>query len=206
MVEILWLGVLLGAGAAVSVGPIFVTILGEAATRGFGAALRVILGSATADAILLLPALVFAWVIAAVVRAEFWVGLAGAVFFAGLAVQAVREARRLWRDGQPTAARGWAFWKGVTGNLANPLTWTFWIATGTPTMMRAQQLAGRAGMAVFTVTWFAVASGLEAVIAYAVARSGRRVGRRGQGVFTGLSALLFAALAGLLLVRDVITR
>jgi threonine/homoserine/homoserine lactone efflux protein len=204
MGEILWLGVLLGAGAALSVGPIFVTILNEAATRGFGAAFRVILGSATADVILLLPALGFAWVIAAVAHAAFWVGLAGAVFFTGLAVQAVREARRLWREGQRSEARGWAFWKGVTANLANPLTWTFWLATGTPTMMRAQHLAGRTGMAVFTVTWFAVASGLEAVIALAVARSGRRIGRRGQGAFTGLSAVLFAALAAVMLVRDVI--
>ncbi|MCW2865502.1 MAG: hypothetical protein JWP48_7210 [Actinoallomurus sp.] len=203
MVEILWLGTLLGAGAALSVGPIFVTILNEAATRGFGAAFRVILGSATADAILLLPALAFAWLIAAMARAEVWIGLAGAVFFTVLAVQAVREAWRLWREGQAPQARGWAFWKGVTANLANPLTWTFWLATGTPTIMRAQHLAGRTGMAVFTVTWFGVASGLEAVIALAVARSGHRVGRRGQGAFTGLSALLFAALAGLMLVRAV---
>jgi hypothetical protein len=57
---------------------------------------------------------------------------------------------------------------------------------------------------VFTVTWFCAASGLEAVIALAVARSGHLVGRRGQGVFTGLSALLFAALAGVMLARDVI--
>jgi threonine/homoserine/homoserine lactone efflux protein len=204
MIEILWLGVLLGAGAAMSVGPIFVTILSEAATRGFGPALRVILGSATADVVLLLPALAFAWVIAAVARAEFWVGLVGAVFFSFLAVQAVREALRLWREGPGPQPSGWAFWKGVTANLANPLTWTFWLATGTPTMMRAQHLAGRTGLAVFTVTWFVVASGLEAVIAYAVARSGHRVGRRGQGAFTGLSALLFAALAGTMLVRGVI--
>jgi threonine/homoserine/homoserine lactone efflux protein len=204
MGEIVWLGVLLGAGAALSVGPIFVTILNEAAIRGFGAAFRVILGSATADVILLLPALAFAWVIAAVAQAAFWVALIGAVFFACLAVQALREARRLWREGQSPQARGWAFWKGVTANLANPLTWTFWLATGTPTMMRAQHLAGRTGMAVFTVTWFAVASGLEAVIALAVARSGRRIGRRGQGAFTGLSAVLFAALAGMMLLRDVI--
>src|SRR3954468_13873267 len=106
MAEILWLGVLLGAGAALSVGPVFVTILGEAATRGFGPALRVILGSATADVILLLPALAFAWVVAAVARAEFWVGLAGAAFFTFLAVQAVREAWRLWREGQAPASRG----------------------------------------------------------------------------------------------------
>ncbi|GAA4482469.1 hypothetical protein GCM10023191_002720 [Actinoallomurus oryzae] len=203
MFEVLWLGVLLGTGAALSVGPIFVTILNEAATRGFAPAFRVILGSATADALLLVPALAFAWVIAAVARAEFWVGLVGACVFTLLAVQAAREAWRLWRRGAVPAARGWAFWKGVTANLANPLTWTFWLATGTPTMLRAQHLAGDAGMVVFTACWFGVASGLEAVIALAVARSGRRVGRRGQGAFTGLSALLFAALAAMMLTRAV---
>lgn len=204
MGEIIWLGVLLGAGAALSVGPVFVTILNEAASRGFGAAFRVILGSATADVILLLPALLFAWVIAAVARATFWVGLVGAVFFAFLAVRALWEARRLWRTGGMTEARGWAFWKGLAANLANPLAWTFWLATGTPMMARAHHLAGGTGLAVFTVTWFAAASGLEAVIAYAVARVGRGIGHRGQGAFTGLSAVLFAALAAMMLARDVL--
>ena len=201
MIEVVWLGVLLGAGAALSVGPIFVTILNEAATRGFVPAFRVILGSATADALLLLPALACAWVIAAVARAEMWVGLAGACFFAGLAVQAVREARRLWRAGEAPAARGQAFWKGVAANLVNPLTWTFWLATGTPTILRAQHLAGRTGMAVFTVTWFGVASGLEAVIALAVARSGHLVGRRGQRTLPGQSGLLLATLAAVMQTR-----
>ncbi|MCO6009511.1 LysE family transporter [Actinoallomurus purpureus] len=202
MGEVIWLGVLLGVGAALSVGPIFVTILNEAATRGFGAAFRVILGSATADVILLLPALAFAWVIAAIAQAAFWVGLVGAAFFLWLAVGALRDAVRLWRAETAPTAEGWAFWKGVVGNLANPLTWTFWLATGTPAMLRAKHLAGSAGLAVFTVTWFVVASGLEAVIALAVARSGRRIGHRGQGAFTGLSAAVFVALAGLMVSRS----
>ncbi len=203
MTEIIWLGVLLGAGAALSVGPIFVTILNEAATRGFRPALRVILGSATADVVLLLPALAFAWVIAAVARAELWVGLAGAAFFAFLAVRAAGEAWRLWREGQAAGPSGWAFWKGVTANLLNPLTWTFWLATGTPAMTRARHLEGGWGPLVFTVVWFGVACGFESAIALAVARSGRLVGRRGQGAFTGLSALLFATLAATMLARAV---
>src|SRR5215469_4296792 len=95
MIQVLWLGALLGAGAALAVGPIFVTILQTAATRGFAAAFRVIIGSATADLILLIPALAFAWIITATVRASFWVGLAGALFFLGLAAVAVRDARRI---------------------------------------------------------------------------------------------------------------
>ncbi|MEV5709472.1 LysE family transporter [Actinoallomurus sp. NPDC052274] len=202
MGEVIWLGVLLGVGAALSVGPIFVTILNEAATRGFGAAFRVILGSATADVALLLPALAFAWVIAAVTQAAFWVGLIGAAFFLWLAVGAVRDAVRLWRAESVPNAEGWAFWKGVVGNLANPLTWTFWLATGTPAMLRAKHLAGPAGLAAFTVTWFVVASGLEAAIALAVASSGRHIGPRGQSTFTALSGVVFATLAGVMLTRS----
>jgi len=205
MIQVLWLGAMLGAGAALSVGPIFVTILQTAATRGFTAAFRVILGSATADLILLIPALAFAWIITALAHASFWVGLAGALFFLWLAAAAARDARRLWHgQAVPAVSESWAFWKGVTGNLANPLTWTFWLATGTPTMMQARHLAGWTGLAVFTVTWFLVASGLETVLALAVAHSGRRLGARSHSLATALSAVLFIALAATLLARDVV--
>src|SRR6266852_1820014 len=119
MEEILWLGLVLGAGAAFAVGPIFVTIVQEAASRGFGASFRVILGSATADVILLLPALGFAWVIALVAGAAFWVSIAGAAVFVYLAQASARDAWRLWHARTTIrASGGWAFWKGVVANLA----------------------------------------------------------------------------------------
>jgi threonine/homoserine/homoserine lactone efflux protein len=203
---VLWLGMLLGVGAALSVGPIFVVIVQQAATSGFAASLRVILGSATADLLLLLPAFAFAWVIRSLERAALWVGAVGALFLLWLAWQAARDARRLWRGGQLRVDGRWAFWKGVAGNLANPLTWTFWLATGTPAMLAAQNAGGTAGLVLFTVTWFVVASGLEAVIALAVARSGRRVGPRGQAWLTGISAVAFVCLALTLVARDVLPR
>ena len=203
--EVLWLGMLLGVGAALSVGPIFVVIIQQAATSGFGAAFRVILGSATADLVLLLPALAFAHIIRALDRGVLWVGTVGALFLLYLAGQAARDAVALWRRDRQLEADGrWAFWKGVAGNLANPLTWTFWLATGTPAMLAAQNAGGTAGLVLFTAVWFLVASGLEAVIALAVARSGRRVGARGQAWFTAVSAVAFLGLAVTLLARDVL--
>ena len=205
VIEVLWLGMLLGVGAALSVGPIFVVIIQQAATSGFGAAFRVILGSATADLVLLLPALAFAWIIRSLDRGALWVGAVGALFLLYLAWQAGRDAVALWRrDRQLEVSHRWAFWKGVTGNLANPLTWTFWLATGTPAMLAAQRAGGTAGLVLFTVVWFLVASGLEAVIALAVARSGRRVGPRGQAWLTGISAVAFVFLAVTLVARDVL--
>ncbi len=70
-------------------------------------------------------------------------------------------------------------------------------------MVRAQEVGGLPGVVLFTVTWFGVASGLEAVIAFAVAGSGKKVGVRGQAVMTALSALIFVGLAVVLVVRDV---
>jgi len=205
VIEVLWLGILLGVGAALSVGPIFVVIVQQAATSGFAASFRVILGSATADLVLLLPALAFAWIIRSLDRAALWVGAVGAVFLLYLAWQAARDAVTLWRENRQLRADGrWAFWKGVAGNLANPLTWTFWLATGTPAMLAAQEAGGAAGVVLFTATWFLVASGLEAVIAFAVARSGRVVGARGQAWLTAASAVAFLCFAATLVARDVL--
>ncbi|MFL6297731.1 MAG: LysE family translocator [Actinomycetes bacterium] len=204
---VLWLGMLLGVGAALSVGPIFVVIVQQAATSGFAAGLRVILGSATADLLLLVPAFAFAWVIRSLERAALWVGAVGALFLLWLAWQAARDARRLWHGGRQLRVDGrWAFWKGVAGNLANPLTWTFWLATGTPALLAAERAAGPAGVVVFCATWFLVASGLEAVIALGVARSGRLVGARRQAWMTAASAVAFLCLAVTLVARDVLPR
>lgn len=203
MFDVVWLGILLGVGAAFSVGPIFVTIIQEAATRGFAASFRVILGSATADLLLLIPALLFSWLIAQIAAAAFWVALIGAGFFVYFAVEAYRDARRLWHaEQQINPPAGWSFWKGVIGNLANPLTWTFWLATGTPTMLFAFNNSGWIGLLFFTIIWFVVASGLEALIAVAVARSRRMIGSRGQALFTGFSSLMFFMLAGSLLATN----
>jgi threonine/homoserine/homoserine lactone efflux protein len=204
---VLWLGMLLGVGAALSVGPIFVVIVQQASTSGFAAGLRVILGSATADLLLLVPAFAFAWVIRSLERAALWVGAVGALFLLWLAWQAARDARRLWRGRRQLRVDGrWAFGKGVAGNLANPLTWTFWLATGTPALLAAERAAGPAGVVVFCATWFLVASGLEAVIALGAARSGRLVGARGQAWMTAASAVAFLCLAVTLVARDVLPR
>jgi len=205
VIEVLWLGTLLGVGAALAVGPIFVVIVQQAATSGFGASFRVILGSATADLVLLVPALAFAWIIRSMERSSLWVGAVGALFLLYLSWRSARDAVAQWREGRQLEVHGrWAFWKGVAGNLANPLTWTFWLATGTPAMLAAQDAAGTAGLALFTATWFLVASGLEAVIALAVARSRRLVGPRGQACFTAVSAVAFLGLALTLVARDVL--
>jgi threonine/homoserine/homoserine lactone efflux protein len=200
MVSILWLGFLLGVGAALSVGPIFVTIIQEAATRGFDSSFRIIIGSAVADLILLVPALAFTWIIQRVADASFWVSIIGICFFLYLAIEALRDSYRIWTaKHQPAPHNNWSFFKGLFANLANPLTWTFWLAMGTPTMLHTYQQGGWFGLLLFTVTWFVVASGLEAIIAFVIARSRILIGIHGQAVFSGVSSLVFFVLAASML-------
>ena len=206
MSEALWLGVVFGVGAALSIGPVSVTILHEAIARGFGAASRVILGSATADIVLIVPALAASWVLARVDAAAGIVALVGAAYFAYLSVEAGRGSWRLWHGEAPKAepnASAMAFWKGALGNLLNPLSWAFWLATGTPTMLRAHAAAGWAGLALFTVTWFVVAMAVEAVMAGAAASSRRALSAHHLAGLNAVSCALFAFIAVSLLVRPV---
>lgn len=202
--QIVWPALLLGAAAALSVGPIFVTILQSAVTSGFPAGMRVIMGSALADLILVIPALAFSWLVGAIARAALWTGLAGAVFLSFLALQTAREARRLWlREVTISPVSGWALRKGLLGNLTSPTTWSFWIAVGTPTMLHARQTAGGGGLVLFLAVWFLTASGIEAALAFAVARSRHRVGARGLAVLNAGGAAFFLVLAVLLVARAV---
>ena len=205
--QIVWPALVLGAAAALAGGPIFVTFLQSAVTGGFPAGMRVIMGSALADLMLVVPALAFTWLVAGLARAALWTGLIGAVFLAGLAVQAARESRRLWRRETMIApVAGWALGKGLLGNLTSPATWSFWIAVGTPTMLHAERAGGAGGLVLFLLIWFATAVGLEAALALAVARSRHRVGPRGLAVLIAGAATFFVVVALLLVARDVLPR
>ncbi|WP_162182878.1 LysE family translocator [Rhodococcoides fascians] len=199
---------MLGLGAAVSVGPIFVTIVQESATRGFSAGFRVILGSAVADLLLMVPALAFVGVIAAIDGARLWIAIIGAAVLAGFAVQALRDGWRMWTV--PTDRKGlkptrWAFWKGAISNLANPLTWAFWLATGVPALARASDQAGVVGLLVFTAVWLGIAIAVESSVAVAVSATGRRIGPKGQAGLSIASGILFFVFGMVIVIAEVMT-
>jgi len=138
MLELAWLGIALGASAALAIGPIFAAIVHESIARGFGAGLRVSLGATIVDLALLLPALLFAQALDLLVNAAFWIGLFGALVFLHRSGVAFRDAHRLWRAaGEGARSVSSSFYLGVVGNLTNPLTWGFWLATGIPALLRA---------------------------------------------------------------------
>ena len=197
MAEAVWLGVLLGVGAALSIGPISLMIVHEALTRGLGSSLRVILGSAVADVVLLLPALLASWLLGGLHGLGPTIALLGAAYFVWLGLLAAREGWRLWRGGS-VAARppgGWSFARGVLGNLLNPSSWVFWLATGTPTMLRIAERAGWPGVVVFTIVWFGVAMAVEASIALVVAQTRKALTAPLLATFECAAAVVFVLLA-----------
>lgn len=205
MLELAWLGIALGASAALAIGPIFAAIVHESIARGFGAGLRVSLGATIVDLALLLPALLFAQALDLLVNAAFWLGLLGALVFLHRSGVAFRDAHRLWRAaGEGARSVSSSFYLGVVGNLTNPLTWGFWLATGIPALLRARQIGAWGGVLLLVVIWFSTALILEVILALLVTRTGRALGRRGQACCSVGVALLFLALAGTLFARNIL--
>jgi threonine/homoserine/homoserine lactone efflux protein len=73
------MGLLLGAGTALAVGPIFLLIMQEAATQGLRSSLWGVLGADLADLVLLVPAIVCSWLLASVATGIWWVALGRAL-------------------------------------------------------------------------------------------------------------------------------
>ena len=178
----------------------------ESVIRGFKSGFQVIVGSAVADLIMLIPALLASWFLTRVSSASFFIGLVGASYFIYLGVCSLKDARRMLTVRQPaTYNTARALWKGMIGNVMNPATWTFWIATGTPTILRAYETSGLLGFVCFMLAWFITASGIETLIAYTASKTKTRIGARGLSGFMVISAMMFFGIATLLIKNIIVT-
>jgi threonine/homoserine/homoserine lactone efflux protein len=197
MTGLLWLGIALGVGQALAVGPVFLAIVQQATARGVGAGCRVVLGTTIWDVVLLLPALIFAGAVAELGGVIPWLGALGALCFLYLGQAAGRDARHLWRGGGPrTGGSLGPFWQGLVSTLANPLAWTIWLAGVAPALMHARRDGGTGGLILFVVAWFAAAVAVQVAVAFVAARGASLIGARGQACVSGVAALLFFGLAG----------
>jgi threonine/homoserine/homoserine lactone efflux protein len=196
MAELLWLGIALGVGQALAVGPVFLAIVQQSTARGVGAGYRVVLGAITCKVLLLPPVLLFAGGIGGIIGVAPWLGGLGAGCFAYLGQASGRDAYRLWRGGGPRANGALApFWQGLVGSLANPLAWTLWVAAVAPALLHAQQVGGHGGLLLFVAAWFAAVAAVELAVSLAAARGARLIGARGQAFVSAVAALLFFGLA-----------
>ena len=207
MIEVTLLGLALGAGEALAIGPLFIAIIHEAAARGFRAGWAVILGATATDAIFLPLLLLGAGILAATPGLLPWLSMVGVAGLLYLGIAAGRDARRLWR-GIPHPVTGVArsFRRGILVTLTSPLGWVLWLGADLPALMHSREVGGLGGLALFVVAWFGASVALEAALAFGAARTGRALGGQGRACLSAGSAGIYFVLAATTLATTILAR
>lgn len=164
-------GLSLGLGAGLSPGPLLTLVVTTTLERGFAAGVRVAVAPLLTDApIIALTVAVVSSVSDTVLRA---LGVAGGVVVAAMGIWTVVTARRVVGEPDARPARV-DVWRGVIVNVLSPHPWIFWIGVGAPLLVSAWRDAPGRGMA-FLGGFYLLLVGSKAVIAWVVARAGRRL-------------------------------
>ena len=195
----------LGLGAGISPGPLLTLVLTSTLERGFGAGLRVALAPLLTDApIVALAVAVVGSIDSAVITG---LGIAGGSAVTAVGLHTIRQAYRHEpaAAGDAAAAPGAGdVWRGVFVNLLSPHPWIFWFTAGAPLLLAAWHRSPLVGV-LFLVVFYLLLVGSKVAVAWAVARSTRRLGatwrRRlllvgGAALVAGGAALVLVAAAG----------
>ena len=158
--ESLLIGLSLGLGAGLAPGPLLALVVGATLERGFAAGARLAAAPLLSDApIVALCVLVLRGLPD---RALALLSLAGAVFVAYLAVDALRERSEA---APPSDLR-----RAVVVNALSPHPWLFWLTVGGPLLVEDGPGPGVA----FAVGFYVMLVGAKVAIAGLVAAGSRR--------------------------------
>lgn len=165
-------GLALGLGAGLSPGPLLTLVVTSTLERGFGAGARVAIAPLLTDApIIVLTVAVVSSVSVAVLRG---LGVAGGLVVAAMGLWTVATARRPVRESE-AAPPSRDVWRGVLVNVVSPHPWIFWVGVGAPLLVSAWRDAPGRGVA-FIVGFYLLLIGSKVIVAWFVARAGRRLG------------------------------
>lgn len=190
--EIVLLGLALGAAAGISPGPLLVLVVTSALRGGWLAGVLAACAPLVSDLVVVAGTLLVLQQLPE--QAMGWLALAGAVFVAWTGVHTIRDSRgaTLTTDGtaQRAAARQ-ALWQAALVNLLSPHPWLFWATVLGP--LTITTWADSPGGAVALIAAFYVSIvGSKALIAVLVAR--------GRHLLTDRAYRAALAVAGALLV------
>jgi len=181
-------GVSLGLGAGVSPGPLLTLVLTSSLERGFGAGFRVAMAPLLTDAPIVAASLALvSSVPGAVLRG---LAAAGGIVVIGLGAVTIHGTGRQPVPGVPRPVPQ-DLWRGVAVNVLSPHPWVFWLTAGGPLLVAAWRRGPAVGIA-FVAGFYALLVGSKVVIAFLVARAGRRLGEtaRRRLVWTGGALLV----------------
>lgn len=199
--ELLLLGLTLGAGAGISPGPLLVLVVTSALRGGWRAGVLASLAPLVSDAIVIAGVLVVLQGLPA--RALPILAVAGGLFLLWTAWQTVRDAREASLEVSAQEQRRvgrQALWQAGLLNLLSPHPWLFWATILGPLTLKAWR--EDATGAVWLVLGFYLAIvGAKAVIAVAVASGRHRLRDRAyRRVLVGSGVLL--ALIGIVVLVE----
>lgn len=189
------IGAAAGYGIAIPVGAIAVLIVRTGIRRGFGPAAAAGAGTATADLIYAVVALVVGAAVSGAVAAVLVpVRLAAAAVLVGLATRGLLQVRhvdvRREPDGATSAARVYLLFLGLT--LLNPATVAYFVslAVGLPDIAQdaGSRLAFAVGAALASLSWQTLLAGVGAALH-------ARITRRIELATTLLSSAILIAFA-----------
>lgn len=197
MWEFIGFGIVLGASAGASPGPLLTVVIAHTLRHHVGEGVKVAVAPLFTDLPIIAVAL---WVFAQVPDPHV---VLGAVSFVGAAVVfhiGVTSLRQGPVSGESAAQAPRSFLKGVLVNALSPHPYLFWFAVGVPTIIKAHHQSLHTAV-LFVVAFFVALVGSKMAVALAVDRS---KGFLSSAAYRGLLRLLGLCLIGfaLLLVRD----
>lgn len=196
--ELIALGLGLGLAAGLSPGPLLALVVASSLERGLGAGLRVAIAPLLTDTpVILLTLLILRELPPSLLSALAAIG-GGLVILLGVGFWRAPEIDL----GQEAADSGTRrdLWRGALVNILNPHPWVGWATVLGPTLLDAWRDGPSRGVG-FLAAFYAAIVASKAAIAWAVARSGRRLSAAWRRRLLRGSGLLLTALGGLLLWR-----
>ncbi len=190
-------GLLLGASAGLSPGPMLALVLAQTLRHGPREGCKVALTPLVTDAPIILLVLVLAARLAQFQPMLGAMSVLGGVFILYLAWESLKATHR--EPGAP-AERPRSWLKGITTNLLNPHPWVFWLTAGAAMLAKTLQ-EGWQTLGIFLAAFYAMLVGSKLAVALLAGRYRNVLSGSGYRVTMRVLAAMLA-LFGLLLLGD----
>jgi threonine/homoserine/homoserine lactone efflux protein len=197
VVTFLFSGIVYGASAGISPGPLLALVIRESLAGGWRAGLRAALAPLITD----LPIVVLSLILLSRLpsRTVFpgIIALAGALFLIYLGVETIRSATH---EATSTEVSRRSLSKAIVTNILSPHPYMFWLLVGAPTTLRAAE-ERLAYAAAFIIGFYLLLIGSKITVALLAGKSKQILTSRGYLVIMRTLGVALFVFAGIL-VRD----
>lgn len=186
-------GILLGAAAGLSPGPLLTLVVSETLKHGMGAGIRVAFSPILTDAPIIIAALLLYAQLTDFHGLLGGIAIAGAVYVFYMGYESLKEQQA--QDGE-VVENPKSLLKGIITNALSPHPYLFWLMIGAPLLVRAGEESPLYPV-LFVSTFYLLLVGMKLLLAIVIGRSRGFLSSRGYShvmKFLGLTLIAFAFL------------